>query len=87
MSDKLKAKLEALAANEDEDEETRQWALDVLSGKDSLVEEPKPAPHADGGEGRNAPPPKESPSESFNEWIREARHPGSRLPAHLRWMP
>lgn len=80
----LREKLEALAADEDEDEETRQWALDLLSGKESLINDPKPPARADGGEGRDSPALPRDPGQAFNDMIREARYPHA---AHPWWIP
>lgn len=67
--ERVRAKLEALATDESEDAETREWALAVLEGRESFRD---PPPRADGGEGRDAPPRRPSADGRMNDILRVA---------------
>jgi hypothetical protein len=89
LKDKTRKRLEKLAVDESEDDETRQWAQNVLDGKVDLNGDPitpksgRPR-SADGGEGRNSPVHERDPGAAFNDMIREARYPGMVNPW---WLP
>jgi hypothetical protein len=74
LNETTKARLEAIAQDEDEDEETRQWALDVLDGKEPLManEKKRKPVSADGGEGQHSPAVQRNPGDAFNDMIRTA---------------
>lgn len=87
LKERTKRRLEKLAVDESEDDETRQWAQNVLDGKVDLNGDPiKPRPRAraDGGEGQNSPVRQRDPGAAFNDMIREARYPGLVRPWWVR---
>lgn len=79
IKEKTRRRLEAIAVDESEDEETRLWAQGVLDGKTDIngtpIKKQPTGPRADGGEGTSASAPGQwNPFRplSFTEQVQQA---------------